>query len=297
MTVYATRLQSGADTAPRMRLSDTLTVAHNGPLQGRGGLRYDGGGEVTIVPGTMRVQVSPFLAWVDGSTSLIQGGYPFVCDRITELTLDDGDAALDRVDTIAAVAWDDVYDSSGRTLAELVAIKGTPGQGVPTLPAACEPLRDVIVPAGVSAGAGGLLAANAATDRRRYTAALGGIIPVTSQAERDGLSFPGVSVYRIDLDRVETYTGGVWRHQRVMDAGVVTIEPVAGQQTTVPVTFNETFPSPPAVTVSLNTGYTGGGPRPELWAFGETETGCQVSLIRDNTTATDVTWHAIERTS
>jgi hypothetical protein len=84
------------------------------------------------------------------------------------LTVADGHATLARVDTVVARVRDNAYDASGFTDADVVLVQGTPGAGAPTLPTNCVPLRDITVPAGASAGAGGLSSSNLGTDRRVY---------------------------------------------------------------------------------------------------------------------------------
>lgn len=213
MTEYALRLENGTDTAVRMRFGDALPLFPAGASAGRNGLRPDGGGEVTVVAGSMTVQVTPFTAWVGGGASGAQGGYPFVLDTTKTLTFADGDPSLSRTDTIVAQVLDNAYDGSGSTVAQLVVVQGTPGSGAPALPASCVPLRDVTVPAGASAGTGGLGASNLGSDRRTYTAALGGVLPVAGVTERDAIPSPqpGMHVYRRDTGNVEWYTGSAWR--------------------------------------------------------------------------------------
>lgn len=211
MTAYALRLANSQDTSTRMRFGDMLALAAAGPLQARNGLRPDGGGEVSVVAGSMTVQVTPFMAWVQGTSTTAQAGYPFVLDSTLTLTLSAGDPASDRVDTIVARVQDDAYDSSGATVATVAVVEGVPGAGAPALPATCIPLRDVTVPAGVSAGTGGLVAGNLGADRRTYVTGLGGVTAVSSTADRDSLpAQAGTVVYRKDTDTLQAYNGTSW---------------------------------------------------------------------------------------
>jgi len=169
MTVYALRLDNGVDTAARVRMGAMLNLPLGpSPLTSKSALRPDGGGAVTVVAGTMQVQAAPFLAWVQGSVSTTQGGYPFVSDSTVTLTLSAGHATLSRTDTIAGVVRDNPFDGSGALDARVIVVQGIPGAGAPTLPANCVPLRDVVVPAGLSSGNGGLQTSNLSTDRRAY---------------------------------------------------------------------------------------------------------------------------------
>jgi len=209
MSEYALRLANSQDTAARVRAADALGMTPNGTVRARGGLRPDGGGVVSIVGGTMNSQVTAFSCWVDASPAG-QVGYPFVCDATKTLTHDPGDATLVRVDTIAVVIKENAFDGSGATSATLQIVKGTPGAGAPAMPtSACIPLRDVNVPAGASTGTGGMTSGALGSDRRKYTASLGGVVEVASQSDRDALTGVRV-VYRSDLDSFEVKRAAGW---------------------------------------------------------------------------------------
>lgn len=221
MTTYATRLQNGVDTAVRMRMADSITLHSpgGGKVGGRLGLRNDSGGIVNAVGGTMNVTVSPFVGWVDGGTSDAQGGYPVINDATATLALAPGDATQARVDVIAVVINDTAFDGSGQTNCNLVVIQGTPGAGTPALPVTCMPLRAINVPAGLSAGTGGLSSGNLGTDYRVYLP--NGILRVASASERDSSSVAarGNVVYRVDSDEIEVWNGSTWRVYRPWRAG------------------------------------------------------------------------------
>jgi len=224
MTQYALRLANDADTAARVRMGDSIPfLSAAGKRGARSGLRNDGGGVVTVNEGTMQVSVSPFSAMVLGGATDTQGSYPFVSDDTVTLTLADGDATQDRTDTIAIVIADDSADGAGSTSAALTVVQGTPGGGVPDLPASALPLRDVTVPATISAGTGGLTSSNLGSDRRTYLPL--GITPVSGTTERDGLTpAPGTAVYRADADQVEVWNGTAWGvYAPVSDSGWVTL--------------------------------------------------------------------------
>jgi hypothetical protein len=260
MAEFALRLENGTDTAARVRRGDGLSLQHDGPTGARTGLRPDGGGAVAVLDGTMSVTVAPFSAWIDGGVSVAQGGYPFILDAAKTLAVADGDATLERVDTVAAVVYDDASDGSGQTVAEVVVVQGVPGAGAPALPATAVPLRDVTVPAGLSAGTGGLSSANLGTDRRVWTVAAGGVLRVSGAAERDALpKVPGQVVHRADTGRLETWGGVEWSRVAVtpdiprIAGGRVTVSIPSGtnpQVGSLAVTFPAPFPAPPAVSVT-----------------------------------------------
>lgn len=210
MSEYALRLANGSDTAPRVRAGDALALTPNGAVRARGGLRPDGGGAVSVVAGTMSVQVTAFSCWVDASPAG-QVGYPFVCDATKTLAIDPGDATLSRTDVVAVVVKENAYDGSGTTSAVLTVVKGTPGAGTPAMPtSACIPLRNITVPAGTSVGSGGLSSGNLSTDRRVYTVAVGGVLPCTSTT-RPASPFAGMAIFETDTKREFRWDGTVWR--------------------------------------------------------------------------------------
>lgn len=225
MTVYATRLANGTDTRERLRKSDAFGLFASGPGAAREGFRPDNGGAVAVVAGTMTVTVAPFTAWVDGTVSDLQGGYTFVSDATETLTVAAGHASLPRTDVVIAEVRDTIHDGSGSTDARVRLLQGTPGGGVPALPVNTLPLRNVVVPAGASAGTGGLAAGALSTDRRVYTTGLGGVLTVASQGERDALpATNGLVVYRKDLDAFEGRRSGGW--YRLSDSAVDAVTPV-----------------------------------------------------------------------
>lgn len=211
MTVYATRLVNGTDSLERMRRTDAFALFPSGAGTARGGFRNDGGGAVTVNAGTMTVDVSPFMAFVDGGVSDAQGGYTVVSDTTETLTVSPGHASLSRTDVVIVEVRDTVHDGSGFTDTRLRILEGTPGAGVPALPTNALALRDITVPAGLSAGTGGLASGNLSADRRVFTTGLGGTMSVASAAERDALpATPGTAVYRSDTDQVEVLRAAGW---------------------------------------------------------------------------------------
>lgn len=211
MTVYATRLTNGTDSRERMRHTDALGLFPGGVGVARGGLRNDGGGAVTVNAGTMTVAVAPFMAYVDGGVSDAQGGYTFVSDAAETLTVSPGHASLSRTDVVIAEVRDTAHDGSGSTDARVRILEGTAGAGTPALPINAVALRNITVPAGLSAGTGGLASGNLGTDRRTYTTGLGGVLTVASQSERDALpAINGPMVYRTDTDRLEYRAATGW---------------------------------------------------------------------------------------
>lgn len=306
MSVYALRLENSTDTAARVRMADLLGMAPGSTaLNARGGVRPGPfAADVAVTAGTMQVKVQPFLAFVPGSVSAPQGGYPFVCDSQVTITLSDGHATLGRIDTIVAQVRDNAFDASGFVDARVLVLQGTPASSPvpPSLPANTIALRDVSVPAGLSAGNGGLSAGNLSTDRRTYAVALGAIAEVKDAAERDAIPAPrpGRTVFRRDTQRLETYTGTAWRAfdgKPIKGAAVTTI---GGLLTGTPITgvvsfTGMGFTTPPVVVVGLANPASNAPQNFAVAVTGVTATQCTllVTRIAGAAASADVAWIAV----
>ncbi|WP_406296180.1 hypothetical protein OG948_12305 [Embleya sp. NBC_00888] len=176
--VRAGRLTSGM-TAEDHRLAAGVFMSPEPqfPISARGGCVPGG---LDLSRGTpMSARVSPGQAWIRGEHAAAQGGYAVTVDAATELTFGNGDPLLPRVDLVVLRVFDHTYDASGRTEAVLDVLAGTPAATPvpPAVPKTCEVLHQVAIPAGVSAGTGGIAWETAVTSKRRHTVGLGGILP------------------------------------------------------------------------------------------------------------------------
>ncbi|MFD1658882.1 hypothetical protein ACFSL4_11850 [Streptomyces caeni] len=174
--------QSREDT--RVTLSGLLTpnafAAEDIPFKARGGI-VPGGFALTGTAGSMTFTVGPGRAFVQGGR-LVQGTYPVAVTEPETLTAADGDAQYARIDLVELAVQDTVYDSTGQTRALVRLVPGAPA-AVPAAPDSPDgsalPLYRITVPAGASAGGGGLAWDSAVTNLRCATAALGGIVPAS----------------------------------------------------------------------------------------------------------------------
>ncbi|UXX93735.1 hypothetical protein N7U49_19645 [Streptomyces sp. AD2-2] len=152
--------QSRADT--RHTALGATTPA--GPLRSRSGIlpgtddgQYRIGGlGMAGTTGTMTAVVHPGRAVVQGAGS--RGAYPVALDEDVTVSFAPGDAQYGRVDLVVLRVYDDEADGSGRSEAAVETVQGTPA-AVPSAPAApglALPLFQVAVPAGTSAGTGGI---------------------------------------------------------------------------------------------------------------------------------------------
>lgn len=157
--------------------------------------------------GAMTAVVNAGRAVVQAGES--RGAYPVAVVDQPTLTFADGDATNDRIDLVVLSVYDDAYDASGRTQAVVEIVRGTPASPAtpPTAQGLALPLFQVRVPAGASAGHGGINWDTALTDLRTPTVSLGGILPTTAGDTVAG-AYPGQ--YR-DLDgTLQRWDGTAW---------------------------------------------------------------------------------------
>jgi hypothetical protein len=196
------------------------TTTRPGVIPGGTGLNLTGTGMV----GTVAIG----RAVVQGTAA--QGAYPITVTVGDAFTVANGHASLPRIDSVFVVAYDQLYDASGSTLASIVVVQGTPNAS-PVAPTSVPnsnaylKIWDILVPAGASAGSP-LNWGVALTDQRTYTVAVGGITPGGSSVAgayqgqwRDGGGASGI---------LERYNGSAWEPiVRLGSAGRVEMGDVA----------------------------------------------------------------------
>jgi hypothetical protein len=166
----------------------------------RAGVRAGGGLEVTVGGSPESAQVAPG-AGVITDTGAGVGSWVFVIPSSVSKTLTGRPAAgQSRLDEVVARI------NTTTKEVEVGVLAGSPTSGTPaapTVPAGNLVLAELVVPASGSV---------TVQKPGRRTAALGGILPVASQAERDAIEviYDGLMVYREDTDRYEGRANGAW---------------------------------------------------------------------------------------
>ncbi|MFE8939050.1 hypothetical protein ACFYNX_16345 [Streptomyces sp. NPDC007872] len=157
-------------------------------------------------------------AVIQGSSS--QGAYPVTLPAPQQLTFVAGDAQYNRVDLVVARVYDHLYDSSNRNEAKIEVVQGTPGQApqAPAAPPLSLPLWEVTVPAGASAGNGGIPWGTALKDLRSTVVSLGGIVPAEGPVQWG--SYPG-QYQDIPSGELQRWDGGRWVSYPAGIGGVV----------------------------------------------------------------------------
>lgn len=141
------------------------------------------------------------------------GQYLVQSDAVENIVFADGEASVSRTDRIIVRVYNHAQDGSGKDEAAVEYLKGQV-TGAPTpVPAGSLLIWEIPVPAGSSSGTGGINFSSIAIDKRVYTTASGGIIPVANTTELNAISNPweGMAAYTKDSDLLYIHDGSVWR--------------------------------------------------------------------------------------
>uniref|UniRef100_A0AAU2JVI3 Minor tail protein n=1 Tax=Streptomyces sp. NBC_00049 TaxID=2903617 RepID=A0AAU2JVI3_9ACTN len=213
MNVRSAWLPVTGQTRSDTRIASLGALTPTSPVATRSGIlpgSPDGKWRISgfTVMGTtaMGATVYPGRAVIQGTDA--QGAYPVALTQTLGLTFADGHAQYPRIDLIVLRVRDDEYDATGRTDAAVEIITGVPAATpvAPATPALSLALYTVAVPAGTSAGNGGINWTNALVGQRTTTVGLGGILPVTSDTAIG--AYPGQ--YR-DIDGgLQRWDGTAW---------------------------------------------------------------------------------------
>ena len=209
MTVRVLALESNVTTLESHRLGLTVFQYPSGALTGETGIRPGGAALSSSTP--MVATIAPFTAWIQGGGST-QGGYAFMSDANVNITFDSGEAGNARIDRIIARVYDNTYDASGFVQGTVEYLKGQAGGAANSVPTGATLLYELSVPAGASAG-GTPVNFDNAIDKRQFTSANGGVLPVTSSSIRDALTntYDGKLIFRTDRDWIEAHNGTSWK--------------------------------------------------------------------------------------
>ncbi|GAA1152113.1 hypothetical protein F4556_004063 [Kitasatospora gansuensis] len=211
MTVRVGRLASGM-SAEDHRLAAAIFMSPTGPVTTRGGCVPGGFVRDVALGDGMQMRILPGQAWVDGNSKSAQGGYTVTVDAPETVSFSPGHLSYDRIDSVVLQVFDDATDQLGQGTRGLVrVVEGVPAASpvAPISPFNSEKLYEVRVPSKASTTNTGIpFTTGAASDRRRYTSAFGGII-----AEGWGSAFSGgyPGQYRDNKGRLERWDGAAWQ--------------------------------------------------------------------------------------
>lgn len=216
---------------------DGATATRSGMLQGASN------GSLSTVS-AMVARVGPLSCVIANSISSTLGPYIVVSDANVDITFADGEASVSRVDRIIVRVRDNTNDGSGSTAGSVEYLKGQASGAATAMPNNSLLLFEMTVPAGTSAGGGGLNFANA-VDQKVWTSAVGGITRVANSTVQSAISNPydGMATYRQDLDALYIYNGSTWEPR-----GQITVSSSANLSTI-------TNPYNGLIAVARDTGY------------------------------------------
>lgn len=208
MAVKVLALASGVTGLSDHRVLEGVLTQSAGQLAIRSGVAASTGGALSTVS-AMVARIAPVKVIINNSIASSLGPYILVSDANVDLTFADGEASVARTDRVIARAYDNTNDGSGDTKGDVYYLKGQASGAATALPNNSVLLYEVLVPAGASAGGGGINFNTATTDKRVYTTALGGIAPVASATDMSAISsaYEGMTIYRTDLDIIYVYDG------------------------------------------------------------------------------------------
>jgi len=225
MNLRSSWVAETGQTREDTRLNQVGATTMVNPVQVRSGIlpgSYDGkyrlSGFWMTGASAMAATVSEGRAVIQGDIS--QGVYPVALPVAEQVTFAPGDAQYGRIDLVVLKIYDNLYDGSSRNEAKVEVIAGVPGATpvAPAAPARSLPLYQVTVPAGASAGNGGIPWNTALKDLRTPVVAVGGILPV------EGPSLPGAHPGQYQdtaSNELQRWDGGKWVSYPQAVGGVV----------------------------------------------------------------------------
>ncbi|MER5308183.1 hypothetical protein ABT034_10390 [Streptomyces sp. NPDC002773] len=224
MNLRSSWVTETGQTREDTRLTQTGVTTMTNPVQVRSGVlpgsyggQYRLSGFWTFGSAAMSATVSEGRAVIQGEIS--QGVFPVTLPNSEVVTFAPGNATYNRIDLLVLRIYDKLYDAGTRTEAVLEVIQGAAEQAPkpPVVPPRCLPLYEVLVPAGASAGNGGIPWDSSLKDLRTPVVALGGILPV------EGASLPGAypGQYQDAGGALQRWDGGAWVSYPAALGGVI----------------------------------------------------------------------------
>jgi hypothetical protein len=163
---------NGSILRPAHVAASFVNTPDAGPAQVFGGALPSGGALKAGASSGMNVAVATGYALCPSSAGSTDGGYLFGLTTAATLTIAGADPSNPRIDLVCATA-NDIGSSASAGEIQVVTGTAAPSPVAPSLPGNSIALAQVAVGAGVTS----IIAGNI-TDKRVFTAAIGGIVPV-----------------------------------------------------------------------------------------------------------------------
>jgi hypothetical protein len=212
MAVKVLALASGVTGLADHRMLNSALLVQDGNTGTRSGIFHGPSNGSLSTVSAMVARIAPLRCVINNSISNVLGPYVVVSDANVDITFDNGEASVTRTDRIIVRVRDDVNDGSGSTAGSVEYLKGQASGAATALPNNSLLLFEVNVPAGASAGGGGINFGAATTDFRTHTVANGGVIAFASNTAMTAMTNVnnGQVCFRTDLDCFYVYNGSVW---------------------------------------------------------------------------------------
>ena len=205
------------------RLANGLLVAAHGvgdavgPLRVRTGVRDATGHPGRVTLGTNKVTVTAFQAVIADPAQPGDGAYFVTMDTEKELAIDPPSERDYRVDLVVA----EVIDADPGFRVSVYPGQNSPSE-TPPKPAVTNPRSLVLAEITLPPPTKGAPSRN---DTRRFTAALGGLVPVWGEANRPADPPGSMVIYRMDTGVIEVTRNGAWTSYRPPRGSVDTWHP------------------------------------------------------------------------
>lgn len=313
---YALRFDNVPYTSLQERALSTILAMPADRIHARPGRRPGASNNLTVAIGS-----SPESAVIQGGTGIVNdvaggGSYLFVISAgsNTKPLTARPPAGQSRIDVVVVKILnvdERPADGTGIREVDLDIIVGSPSTGTPTAPTVPTGqlrLAELVIPA-----SGTITVQNPG----QRIVALGGILPVASQTERDAIEaiYEGLMVYREDTDVFEARVNGAWERLAITGRGGIPFAEAAGTalcsgSSVVPGGFasvNVTFPAgrftvAPKVVPFVDGFVTNTSMVVAKYASSVTTTGCTLNYVNSGTgtvswTNLPVAWRAVQMTS
>ncbi|MEU7025330.1 hypothetical protein AB0A60_01440 [Streptomyces sp. NPDC046275] len=209
-------LQPTGQTRVTTRLTALGATTPVDPVASRSGILPGSPNGTYRVSGYSLTPIGPMTANLSYGRAVVQGpnsrgAYPVSLDADMPLTFADGDPFNPRLDLVVLRVYDAEFDGQTRSEATVEILQGQPKAvpEAPQAPATSLSLFRVLVPAGCSAGTGGIPWTTSLTDLRTTTAGVGGILPVYNNATVPG-SYPGQYQDNNNARQLQRWDGTAW---------------------------------------------------------------------------------------
>ncbi|MCX2181088.1 hypothetical protein KV205_11175 [Streptomyces sp. SKN60] len=209
-------LQPTGQTRATTRLTALGATTPVDPVTSRSGILPGSPNGTYRVSGYSLTPVGPMTANLSYGRAVVQGpgaqgAYPVSLDADLPLTFADGDAFNPRIDLVLLRVYDAEFDGQTRSEAAVEIVQGQPKAvpEPPPAPATSLVLFRVLVPAGTSAGSGGIPWTTSLTDLRTTLVSVGGILPVYNNGSVPG-SYPGQYQDANNARQLQRWDGTAW---------------------------------------------------------------------------------------